>query len=160
MLFQFSECDWHGIWKQHSAQPVRRGSSYFRLQKKPLITESLICPLEKKKKIYSSITKIGFRMKNWGLTWTSGLFIFGDKFVKRTLRSVLEALDGSGSLTKKIAVLLGLRPAPLSRGSQEWRQLYLRGEIRLRLRMAFCAQNPRFPVQRILIRLFIILHLL
>lgn len=164
MLSQFTECDWHGIWNRHSAQTLRRGSSYFRLQKKKQ-TQNHQTSLKQvwsvfRKKIYSGITKIGLRMKNWGLPWTLGLFIFCDKFVKRNLRSVLEALDGSGSMTKKIALSLGLGPGSPSHENKEWRQLYLRRKIRWRLRTAFCAQTPRLPLQGILICLLIILHLL
>lgn len=160
MLFQFTECDWHGIWNHHSAQTVRRGSSYFRLQKTSTSLQQVWSVLGKK--IYSGITKIGFRMKNWGLTWTLGLFIFCDKFVKqkRPLQSVPEALDGSGSMAKETAALRALGQPLWAMKNKERRQLCLRRKIRLRLRAAFCAQNSRLPLQGILIPHLIILHLL
>lgn len=70
---------------------------------------------------------------------------------------MLEALDGSASMTKKMGVLLSLGPASLSHENKELMQLYLGRKIRLGLRTTFCAQNPRLSLQAILICLLIIL---
>lgn len=70
---------------------------------------------------------------------------------------MLEALDGSASMTKKMGVLFSLGPASLSHENKELMQLYLGRKIRLGLRTTFCAQNPRLSLQGILIRLLIIL---
>lgn len=158
MLFQFSECDWHGIWKQHSAQTVRRGSSYFRLQKKTSLQK--VWSVLWKKKIYSGITKIGFRMKNWGLTRNLRTFYLWWQIRKEDLAVCAGGTRWQWKFEQENSCLAGFEARLSERGSKEWRQLYLRRKIRLRLRTAFCAQNPGFPVQRILIRLFIILHLL
>lgn len=101
-------------------------------------------------------------MKNWGLTWTLGLFIFCDKFVKRkrALQSVLMALDGSGSMAKKIAVLLALGPASLSHEKQGMKAALLEKKDKAEITGAFYAQNSRLPLQGILIPPLIILHLL